>query len=218
MAIKREKPYIWVTWLTRLLSGDSSCEWSAQFKALHEGRSYSKVVTDFNATQWQIDHTNLLNKTRSVLESTGSIVYTEGQNFFNLQGKSATLSGKPDLVTINGSDGVIYDAKTGEQSVSHQIQVLIYMYALPRALPQYHNVKFEGKLIYSDNEVFIPSNGVNQNFINKLGSLIRTISSPSLARKVPSAQECRFCTITTSDCQERIESPQMDPTQLTEDF
>ena len=71
-------------------------------------------------------------------------------------------------MTINGNNGTIIDAKTGEESASHMIQLLIYMYALPKALPQYGNVKFEGKIIYSNNEVFIPSDAVNNSFTEKL--------------------------------------------------
>ena len=30
-------PYVWVTWLPRLLSGESSCEWASWFKAQQRG-------------------------------------------------------------------------------------------------------------------------------------------------------------------------------------
>ena len=87
MAVKKDHPYIWTTWLTRLLSGDSSCEWAAQFRAHHESKSYSKVSSGFDAARWQIEHTALLNKARAEMESTGANVYIEGQNFFTLRGK-----------------------------------------------------------------------------------------------------------------------------------
>ena len=125
MAERKEHPYIWTTWLTRLLSGDSSCEWAAQFRAHHESKSYSKVSSGFDAARWQMEHTALLNRARAEMELTGANVYIEGQNFFTLRGRTATLSGKPDLVSIEGNTGVIADAKTGQQSISHQIQVLI---------------------------------------------------------------------------------------------
>ena len=28
---RRDEPYIWVTWLTRLLVGENSCEWAVWF-------------------------------------------------------------------------------------------------------------------------------------------------------------------------------------------
>ena len=218
MAVKKDHPYIWTTWLTRLLSGDSSCEWAAQFRAHHESKSYSKVSSGFDAARWQMEHTALLNKARAEMESTGANVYIEGQNFFTLRGRTATLSGKPDLVSIEGNTGVIGDAKTGQQSISHQIQVLIYMYALPKALPQYRDVTFEGKLVYPDEEVFIPSDGVNEGFVTELGGLITRLADSGPAIKTPSKQECSFCNITMADCKERIDDDLEEDVQRTADF
>ena len=36
MAVPRETPYIWTTWLPRLLTGENSCEWVVWFKAQHQ--------------------------------------------------------------------------------------------------------------------------------------------------------------------------------------
>ena len=130
----RATPYIWVTWLTKLMVGETSCEWAAWFKARHENWSYKKVPSDFDATTWQINHTALLNRIHSDLENEGKTVFTENQNHSSLRGTSATLGGKPDLITTSGSNGIIYDAKTGKPSPSHHIQLMVYMYAIPRAL------------------------------------------------------------------------------------
>ena len=37
MALLRDSPYIWATWLTKLLAGENSCEWAACFRSQHEG-------------------------------------------------------------------------------------------------------------------------------------------------------------------------------------
>ena len=47
MTRRRSGPYIWVTWLSRLLVGDRSCEWSSWFKAHH--RYYDRMPSDFDA-------------------------------------------------------------------------------------------------------------------------------------------------------------------------
>ena len=73
-------PYIWVTWLPRLLSGESSCEWAAWFKAQHEGSSWARVPADFDQAGWLMDHTALLNEQREVWEKQGCSVLTEAQN------------------------------------------------------------------------------------------------------------------------------------------
>ena len=98
MPVERTNPYIWVTWLTKLLVGENSCEWAAWFRSRHETWSYDKVPSTFDATTWQLNHTALLNRIRDQLETQGKTVFTENQNFFNLRGNVATLGGKPDLI------------------------------------------------------------------------------------------------------------------------
>ena len=65
-----------------------------------------------------LNHTALLNKRRAEWKIGGFNVHIEGQNSFQLRGKSATLAGKPDLITQreDGSGAVIIDAKTGQES------------------------------------------------------------------------------------------------------
>ena len=205
MAKRRDSTYIWVTWLTKLLVGENSCEWAAWFRANHEGWSYSKIPSTFDAAEWQIRHTELLNTVRSQIESEGKTVFTENQNSFTLKGRTATIGGKPDLITVSEDQGIIVDAKTGQPSPSHHVQVMLYMYAIPKALGQYKGVTFDGQVIYPDHAVYIPSSSINETFVDNLSHLIQRIASINPARKVPSKMECSFCNITGSDCAERIE-------------
>ena len=71
MPVRRNKPYVWVAWIKRLLSGEATCTFAAYFKAQHDSKSYEKVKTGFNLVEWQMDHTELLNKTRKELEEQG---------------------------------------------------------------------------------------------------------------------------------------------------
>ena len=54
---RRDGLYIWVTWLTRLLVGENSCEWAVWFRAQHEGWSWTKVLNGFDQVSWQLAHT-----------------------------------------------------------------------------------------------------------------------------------------------------------------
>ena len=67
-------PYVWVTWLPRLLSGESSCEWASWFKAQHEGWSWSRMPSDFDQAGWLMNHTSLLNQQRQKWEQQGYTV------------------------------------------------------------------------------------------------------------------------------------------------
>ena len=41
MAVLRNNgPYVWVTWLPRLLSGENTCEWANWFKTQHGHRRF----------------------------------------------------------------------------------------------------------------------------------------------------------------------------------
>ena len=68
MAKPREsKPYIWVTWLSKLLSGDDSCEWRAWFQAHHYSGSWARAETSFNSVRWTMEHGALLRESREVI-------------------------------------------------------------------------------------------------------------------------------------------------------
>ena len=205
MPEERVTPYIWVSWLTKLMVGESMCEWAAWFKAWNESWSYKKMPSDFDSTTWKIHHTLLLNKVRSELESDGKTVFVENQNKFTLRGKLASLGGKPDLITTTAGFGTIYDVKTGNPSPAHHVQLMIYMYAIPRALKHYNGVRFEGKVIYEDHEFAISNSAVDTRFIDNLANLIRRIASHTPAKKVPSLIDCSFCNLTDSDCFEKIQ-------------
>ena len=201
---RRTGPYIWVTWLTELLAGEHSCEWAGWFRAQHYTNSWTPVPSSLDLPSWMLAHTAALNEYRGNLEAQQYTVFTENQNAFQLQGQAATLGGKPDLIARQAATGTIIDVKTGKPRASHAIQVLLYMYAIPRALPQHKGVTFDGKVVYQDHEVPVPAASVNETFIQEFAGLIRRLSSTTPARKVPSAAECLFCPISSADCPERL--------------
>ena len=210
-------PYIWITWLTKLLVGENSCEWSAWFKAQHEGWSWQKVPSTFDPAAWQIEHTAKINEYRQKWEEHGYTVFTENQNSFVLRGRSAVLGGKPDLIARMGDAGTIIEIKTGQPSPSHSVQAMLYMYGVPRALGQYRGMKFSGKIVYPDHEVDIPASAIDDKFVGNMSQLVLRLASATPARKVPSPMECGFCNITSLDCAERAAGNRLDE-GATEDF
>ena len=198
-------PYIWVTWAARLLAGDASCEWASWFKAQHDGNSWTRMPSDFDQVTWLTAHTSLLNRISHDREASGYSGFVEGQNSMALRGRSATLAGKPDLITRKDDAVTVVDAKTGRTSPAHGVQVLMYMYMLPRTLPQCKGLSISGQVVYPDHVVDVPPEAVNQEFINRLAQLVNRLASQTPARKAPSFSECRFCEITKADCPERIE-------------
>jgi hypothetical protein len=203
MTIRRVSPYVWTTWLSKLLVGDQSCEWATWFRTHHE--RYEKAPSSLDAAGWKMAHTALLDRKYRQLVEANHSVSMEGQNKFSLKGKCATLGGKPDLIGLNGT-GTICDIKTGQPKPSDHAQVLIYMWAVPRALPRYQGMRFDGLVVYPDHEIKIPAEAVDAAFVGNLAGLIKRVSAEAPARRVPSAGECKFCDLTVKDCTERVEA------------
>ncbi len=202
----RSGPYIWATWLARLLVGDASCEWAAWFKAHY--KNFERMPGDFDAVAWQIRHTAMLNEVRDRLEAGGSSVLTENQCRFTLRGGSgAAIGGRPDLVAVSEDNhATIYDIKTGRQRPYDAAQVMIYMYALPY-VNRYRGMSFEGRVAYADGgEIEIAASAVNDSFRADLHTLIRRITAADAPRRRPSALECKMCDITPNDCPDRIDA------------
>ena len=175
------------------------------------------MPSGFDQVGWQLAHTAGINEARSEWEDRGCTVFTENQNSFALRGKTATLGGKPDLIARKGDTGTIIDVKTGKPIPSHGVQVMLYMYAVPRALGQYRGVVFDGKIAYGDHEVDIPAAAVDETFIQNVSALIQRLSAGEPERRVPSPRECGFCDIASLDCPERMVEDAV-AEGITEDF
>ncbi|MCY4558796.1 MAG: PD-(D/E)XK nuclease family protein [Chloroflexi bacterium] len=203
MLQRREQPYIWTTWLPKLLTGENSCEWSVWFKAHYKNRT--RQPSDFDQADWLMRHTALLNEQKEKRANSRSFVYVEGQNDFKLCGKTATLAGRPDLVVLDDRDAIIIDVKSGREQAWHRVQVMIYQYALPFVYPQYRDVRVSGEVVYPDHTVQIPEEAVSGQFVQDLGALIRRLGSDTPPSRVPSSSECRFCDVGALDCLDRME-------------
>ncbi len=202
-AAQREHPYIWATWLPRLLTGENSCEWAIWFKAHYQ--DWPKVPSAFDQAQWLLDHTALLNEQKAHWETSGYDVFVERQNSFQLRGQSATLAGKPDLLVVNGDHARIIDLKSGREQPWHTVQIKIYQWALHKALPQYRLARLAGEVVYPTHTVRVPRGALPAQFTRNVGSLISRLAADQPPDRIPSGQECLFCDITAADCPERVD-------------
>ena len=168
--LREDGPYFWVTWLTRLLSREDSCEWAAWFRAHHESGSWQPAPGNFDRVGWQMDHTAAVTAAQDRWEGQGHMVYTEKQNSFALKGASGTLGGRPDLIARLGDSGTIIDVKTGNehQHLAHVVQVMLYMYAVPRCIAEHRGVAFSGQVAYPAGAVEIPAEAVDEEFVRRV--------------------------------------------------
>lgn len=203
----RTEPYVWATWVSKLLAGESSCLWSAWFRAHY---SFAKTErADFDLDRWVVDHTTVVKRTAAEFEGKGFIVMTERQNQFSLVGKLGTLAGRPDVVAIQGDEGWIVDGKTGQPRASDRVQVLLYMWALKKANPAYANVRFKGRVEYMARYNLIDTEEVDAAFATQVAELMKLICGPDEPRKAPSFGECRCCPLTREDCADRVETEEI---------
>jgi len=206
MCTKRKSPYIWVTWLSKVMAGEQACLWASWFKTHHQG--FQKADSDFDMARWNVEHTRLLVRTRTELAARRAEVRVESQNSFQYNHVSgAMLAGKPDIVAIEGMDAVVIDCKTGRRKVSDQLQVQIYMYVLPVCFPELAMYTVRGRVVYPGNNIEIAPAAVDAGFAEHLNYFIELIGHENPAFKAPSAGECRFCDITAADCSSRVNAP-----------
>jgi len=206
MAKRRTDPYIWVTWLTKLLAGESTCEWSAWFRAHHT--DYDKLPIDFDLARWTIEHNELVNSRREELLDEGYEVFVEDENAFRRIGQTGiVVSGKPDILAIRDGIGVVEDCKTGRPRTSDQLQVLVYMFLLPVKNPRCAGVSLSGRLVYRTSSVEVPASGLDDDFRRRFVELVRKVGGQSPLPKHPAWSECRWCDIGPADCLYRVSEP-----------
>lgn len=194
------KPYIWATWLAKLLGGNQ-CVWSAWFKAHFKYDKFEEQASDL--VKWNRDHTALMVVRRKELEADGWAVYVEDQNAFKLEGEIAVVAGKPDLVAVKGDRVLVVDGKTGRERDADIWQVMLYLFAVPKArrdLP----ANLEGEVHYRSGDITITPAELTPDRMESIVNLIRVIGGDTPPVKAPSREECKRCNIGVADCPERI--------------
>lgn len=203
MATKRfGKPYIWVTWLAKLLGGNQ-CVYSAWFKAHFKYDKFEEMAS--NLAEWNADHNRLMAARKRELERTGWAVTVEAQNSFKLEGETAVVAGKPDIVATKDGLVLVVDGKTGRERESDIWQVLFYLFALPQSRPDLHGT-LEGEVQYArgDQRMSVTPADLTPERMNDIVSLIKVVASPTAPAKVPSREECVRCNIGPKDCPQRV--------------
>jgi hypothetical protein len=207
MVIPRDNTFIWVTLVTKFLTGNGSCLWSAWYQANHQ--DYKRAPSNFDSVQWKVDHANLLDKIEPVYRQKYDIVQREWQNTFRFPGRSgAILTGTPDIVGISSSELVIGDAKTGKKKDEDWAQMLLYLHYFPLVFPDVcQGLKPRGEIIYADGtkqEVY--KEEFNEGFKERVTKILQTMSSPTPPPRTPSSNECGYCKLAKEECPDRIDA------------
>ena len=188
----RPFPFIWPTWITGLLAGDKQCRWAAWYRAHY--RYEKRPDQNFDSAAWTASHNALVQRRKAALEADGWRVTLEGQNDFKLVGRTAVLSGKPDLLAFKDGQALVSDEKTGKKKNADFWQVLIYMLALPRKRSDL--VRLRGEVVYSDDLVVpVAPEELTPQRSEQIFAMLRLVGGDEPPERVPSENECSFCDI-----------------------
>ena len=205
-ALRESGPFIYPSWIPRLLIGVDHCEFKIWFQSHHDGSTWTRVASNFDSVAYNLRHTDLMKRCARQYEERGYKVTLETQNEFRLHLAGATISGRMDLVATRGDEMVIIDAKAAQPSEAHAVQVMLYMLFLQLQSNHDHSITISGQVYYSeDHKVDIPAGAADQQFQDLVVSLTNRLTSKEAPRKVPSASECRFCPIPREYCPDRME-------------
>ena len=206
MTRPRTGSYVWVTWLSKLMAGETQCLWAPWFRTHYT--NYTRAPSDFQLAAWTADHSRMLDQLVKEGEATGEGVFKEQQNHFRVRRPSGlTIAGKPDLITV-GKEGLttVYDTKTGKPRQSDIIQVMLYMMCLPYASPLYKGKTIQGQVVYkSMMSTNIPADAIDKEFQGTVTYFLNLMEDQKSPARTPTPAECRFCDITSEDCPDRIE-------------
>ncbi|MCY4365167.1 MAG: PD-(D/E)XK nuclease family protein [Chloroflexi bacterium] len=207
MPVLREHgPYIHPSWLPRLLIGMDHCEHKIWFQAHHDGRTWTRVASDFNSVTYNLQHTDLMKRCAQEYEERGYSVTLESQNEFRISLAGATVSGRMDLVATRDQDLVIIDAKAAKPSEAHAVQVMLYMLFIQFQGSRTQGMTVTGEVYYGEDHTMpIAAVAAGEEFREMVEGLISRLTARTPPRKVPSASECRFCPIPSEYCPERVE-------------
>jgi CRISPR/Cas system-associated exonuclease Cas4 (RecB family) len=195
------KPYIWATWLAKLLGGQE-CVWSAWFKAHYRYNKYEEMALDL--VQWNREHNELMRQRRCELEREGFVCTVEDSNAFKLEGEHAVVAGKPDIIARKDDLVLVVDGKTGRERESDVWQVLLYLFALPKLQPIRGRLEGEVQYKRGDQRLTVTPEELTPDRIDQVVSLIKVISGKAAPPRAPSFHECRQCNIGPGDCPQRV--------------
>lgn len=91
LVVRSDGPYIWITWLTRLLGGVENCMWVSWFKTQFDSKSWARAERVDSLARWKIGHTDMLNRKAWELRGLDYEVTREDLNHFTVNTRELSV-------------------------------------------------------------------------------------------------------------------------------
>jgi len=202
----RGRPYIWATWITKLIAGEDRCWYRAWYKAHYK---FEKTPDDADRKsffeEWTARHDEIVRRRVEELKDQGFILKVEDDAKVTVRGKSADLVLKPDIVAmIDEAEALVIDAKAGKRRESDHWQVLLYLFGLTLAGAYLFGFKTRGEVSYPEDNV--PVRVLDDYAKKKIVESIAKVADTVQPKASPSERECRFCDVASCEFRKRDES------------
>ncbi len=198
--VQHAGPYVWVTWLSKLLAGETRCWFAAWYKAHHR---YDKTPDDPEREeffkQWNVRHDEIVRDRAEREREAGRVVRLEEDNSFSVVGRGGDLAGKPDLTSQDDEGAVVVDGKSGRARDSDHWQVRLYLFGLP--LSWLRGVPLRGEVQYQDHAERVVYEKRHERDVAL--ALVKA-TRPEAPRPEPSSGECGRCDV--ARCPHRLAS------------
>jgi CRISPR/Cas system-associated exonuclease Cas4 (RecB family) len=196
-AVERREPYVYITWLAKVMDG-AACQWSYAFQI---GHLLKTRAHEFINPEWNVAHTRALVELENEIRGKGLAPEVEYE--LSIQVDNAKVAGKIDCLVVDDDNRVVtvYEVKTGSPKSRDKLQTQLYMYFLAQRGRTYREYGLRGMLVYPDRRE--PVDGVPEHFGDDVKFFLDLLIDGT-PRKRPGSN-CRDCKIHAVDCPERLE-------------
>ena len=214
MATRYDQPIIRVAYLNKLIAGSVTCEHSGWFRSQFYGFEKHPKPIPFDFAGWKIEHEELLDTVYPELKKRFPRISRDAnRNQFDLIGTQsrAILRVQPHLIGASATEVVIADVRTGKPQEEHVIQILIYMWALPKIEKLksfFDGRKMSGEIHYKSGVIVTVDweRDGTQGFQERLVYLLQAFGKVDQpCEKTPAKFDCNDCPIAACDCSDRLD-------------
>ena len=193
------KPYVHVTWLSKLLSGDRSCAFESWVKAHYRVPKHETADDRARLATYQALHAEMARTFVRTQAAPQATLYAELD--VKVAGTVGLLAGKIDLLEQQDHLLTVIDFKSGQPRSADVAQVLIYLWMVRVTRRDLlGDRELRGHVQYAGEGVTLSADPAIE---ARIADLMHVVCADTPPRTFPGPGECRFCSLTREWCPDR---------------